>query len=187
MQEGWGLKDYSPECREIDVNIPPPANLEEAQCLSPWRCALHLTDEHKLITPEMIAEHCPGPPSPEYQRGHADGFECGSKAAKRPLRGFVPGPGNTVMDIPSAEELRATLDAHGGPGYFAQRFQMVGPQFTSTENGEKLIEALAGLADAPKLTVLLLFVTAMMLTAQYYNDKYAVQIQAAIDNGASVQ
>lgn len=186
MQEGWGLKDLGDEKNEIDVTRPPAITLEDDCTLSPWRCAIHLTDEHNPITPEIIRKYCPDPPSLEYQRGHADGFEQAHEAIKnRPA--FQPMANTGALDIPSAEELASVIQSRGGLMAIAPLLTEFGLKFSQSEKGESLFVALEGMTQASRLTVQTIFFMAAILSSLYFNDKYAAQVQAGADKEMRVQ
>jgi len=151
----------------------------------PWRCALHPTEQHKAITPELLAEMCPGPKHPEYIRGHADGFEQGSKAARMAANNRVAFHGMR-LEVPDLDDLVAVFREPGAVQKMAAHIATVHQSWSRSEDLSDSIEKLSKQFNVPSGILSQLLIVGVVVTSNWFNRKYADQIEAGYE-GSQVQ
>ncbi len=186
MQEGWGFDQAVADQLKAEFEKAGPGALgigrtTDEPNLCPWRCAIHLTKKHKPITLEMIAERCPGPPSPEYQRGHADGFEQAQRAIQTrpamPVR--TPSPEGGVMEFPNIKDIEDALEQRGGLHALVAVIQKMQQVYFTNNNGitMKIAKIGASSLGVPEIPAITLLIMGIIVASIYFNDKYAGPIE----------
>lgn len=179
---------------------------------NPFRCNIHPSPAHHPITPEFIAEKFPVK-SPEYMRGHADGFEEAHKRMVAPtpayapaypqlgvgtlITGTLPGP-NTYMEFPDATEIERSLILIGGLDDLSRIISEMQMGYGDSHAFRPLIAGISAIFNASKTekrkdnAIESAVSMGVILASMHFNSRYGKEIaekkeMAAEDPNADVQ